>query len=49
MNHFGRIFQVNIFGESHGNGVGILIDGVIPGIALKEEDFKADLTRRIFN
>ena len=46
MNHFGRIFQVNIFGESHGNGVGILIDGVIPGIALKEEDFKADLTRR---
>ncbi|MCR5350481.1 MAG: chorismate synthase [Acholeplasmatales bacterium] len=46
MNHFGRIFQVNIFGESHGSGVGILIDGVKPGISLSEEDFKADLLRR---
>ncbi len=46
MNHFGRLFQVNIFGESHGGGVGILIDGVRPGIKLSPEDFTADLLRR---
>ena len=46
MNHIGRLFQVNIFGESHSNGVGVLIDGVLPGIKLSEEDFKADLLRR---
>ncbi len=46
MNHFGRLFQVNIFGESHGGCVGVLIDGVIPGIKLDESDFEADLARR---
>lgn len=46
MNHFGRLFQINIFGESHGGSVGILLDGVKPGIKLSEEDFKADLLRR---
>ena len=46
MNSFGRIFRISIFGESHGNGVGILIDGCPPGISLKEEDFIEDLSRR---
>lgn len=46
MNHFGRLFQINIFGESHGASVGVLIDGIKPGIKLTEEDFKADLLRR---
>lgn len=46
MNHIGRLFQINIFGESHGSSVGILLDGVKPGISLNEEDFKADLLRR---
>ncbi len=46
MNHIGRLFQINIFGESHGTSVGILLDGVEPGIKLSEEDFKADLIRR---
>ena len=46
MNHFGRLFQVNIFGESHGECVGVLIDGVIPGIKLDESDFEKDLARR---
>ena len=46
MNHFGRIFQLNIFGESHGDSVGVLVDGIIPGIKLSKEDFKADLLRR---
>ncbi len=46
MNSFGRIFRISIFGESHGNGVGIVIDGCPPGISLKEEDFIEDLSRR---
>ena len=31
MNHFGRIFSVSIYGESHGKEVGIIIDGVPTG------------------
>ena len=46
MNSFGRIFRVNIFGESHGPCVGVTIDGVLPGIALSEADFLPDLERR---
>jgi chorismate synthase len=46
MNSFGRIFRLSIYGESHGNSVGILIDGCPAGIALSEEDFKTDLHRR---
>ncbi len=46
MNSFGRIFRIGIFGESHGKGVGISIDGCPAGIALCEGDFTADLSRR---
>ena len=46
MNHFGRLFQINIFGESHGSSVGILLDGVKPGIELSAADFTSDLQRR---
>ncbi|MDE7105613.1 MAG: chorismate synthase [Anaeroplasmataceae bacterium] len=46
MNHIGKLFQVNIFGESHGNSVGVLLDGVPSGISLTEEDFTSDLARR---
>lgn len=46
MNSFGRLFRVSIFGESHGCSVGILVDGVTPGISLCEEDFESDLLRR---
>jgi chorismate synthase len=46
MNTFGRIFRVQIFGESHGDSVGVIIDGCPPGISVKESDFKTDLTRR---
>lgn len=46
MNSFGRIFRVHIFGESHGNGIGITLDGIPPGLPLKEEDFLPDLGRR---
>ncbi len=46
MNSFGRLFRVSIFGESHGNAVGITLDGVPPGIPLQIEDFETDLKRR---
>lgn len=46
MNSFGRIFRVNIFGESHGPAVGITLDGVPPGLPLSADDFKEDLLRR---
>lgn len=46
MNTFGHIFRVSIFGESHGNGIGVVLDGVPPGIPLTEVDFLSDLSRR---
>jgi chorismate synthase len=46
MNSFGRIFRVHIFGESHGAGVGIVIDGCPAGLPLTPADFTADLERR---
>ena len=46
MNSFGRLFRVSIYGESHGEELGVLIDGVKPGIKLSEDDFTADLLRR---
>jgi chorismate synthase len=46
MNSFGRIFRVSIFGESHGESVGIVIDGVPAGLSLTEEDLLPDLERR---
>ncbi len=46
MNKCGRNFRVEIFGESHGEIVGILIDGIPPGIIIKEKDFSKDLKRR---
>ncbi len=46
MNTFGRIFRLTIFGESHGAGVGVTIDGCPAGIDLSVDDFLADLERR---
>jgi chorismate synthase len=46
MNSFGKIFRISIFGESHGNAVGAVIDGVPAGLSLKFGDFIADLNRR---
>ncbi len=46
MNTFGTIFRVSIFGESHGEEIGVVLDGVEPGIALSERDFEPDIARR---
>jgi len=46
LNSFGRIFRVHIFGESHGECVGVTIDGCPAGLALSVDDFKIDIDRR---
>lgn len=46
MNHFGKLFSVNIFGESHGESVGVVIDGCPAGMPLTVEDFIIDTERR---
>jgi chorismate synthase len=46
MNSFGRIFRISIFGESHGESVGIVIDGCPAGLSLTIEDFLPDMERR---
>jgi chorismate synthase len=46
MNIFGNAFRLSIFGESHGESVGIVIDGLPAGIPLKLADFQADFARR---
>ena len=46
MNAFGKNFRVSVFGESHGAGIGVVIDGVPAGIDLLPEDFIPDLLRR---
>jgi chorismate synthase len=46
MNSFGRIFRMTIYGESHGTGVGLVLDGCPAGLPLKAEDFEIDIERR---
>jgi chorismate synthase len=46
MNSFGKNFRVQILGQSHGDYVGIVIDGCPPGISIKVEDFEKDIERR---
>jgi chorismate synthase len=46
MNHFGRVFTVSIFGESHGESVGVVIDGCPAGMPLSVSDFIEDTERR---
>lgn len=46
MNTFGNRFRVSIFGESHGAGLGIVVDGVPSGIPISPNDFTGDLSRR---
>ena len=46
MNTTGRRFRVSIFGESHGEVIGVVMDGVPAGLELAEEDFMEDILRR---
>ena len=43
---FGRLFVVTTFGESHGPAVGVVVDGMPPGIAVDPADIQRELDRR---
>lgn len=46
MNTFGRLFRIHIFGESHGESVGVIIDGCPAGLVLNHHAISTDLKRR---
>ena len=43
---FGTLFRITTWGESHGKGIGVVVDGCPAGISLCEEDIQAYLNRR---
>lgn len=43
---YGRLFQISTWGESHGKGIGVVIDGCPSGLSLSEEDIQVYLDRR---
>ncbi len=43
---FGELFRISTFGESHGKGVGVIVDGVTPGLEISEEEIQVQLDRR---
>ncbi len=43
---FGRIFRITTFGESHGGGVGVIVDGCPPRLPIRVEEIQRDLDRR---
>ncbi|WP_338555399.1 chorismate synthase [Paenibacillus sp. KS-LC4] len=45
-NTFGEAFKITTFGESHGEAVGVIVDGVTPGIALDEAYIQQQMDRR---
>lgn len=45
-NTFGHLFRITTWGESHGGGVGVVVDGCPPQLALTEADIQPDLDRR---
>jgi chorismate synthase len=45
-NSFGQLFRITTWGESHGAGIGVVVDGCPPRLALTEADIQPDLDRR---
>lgn len=45
-NSFGHLFRITTFGESHGGGVGVVIDGCPPKLAIDTAEIQAELDRR---
>jgi chorismate synthase len=46
MSSFGTLFRCTTFGESHGRAVGVVVDGVPPGLPLTEAIVQRQLDRR---
>lgn len=45
-NSFGKMISITSFGESHGAGIGVVVDGVPPGLDFSLDDLAAELKRR---
>src|SRR6201997_5547916 len=45
-NSFGQLFRITTFGESHGGGIGVVIDGCPPKIGISETEIQRELNRR---
>lgn len=45
-NSFGRVFRISTWGESHGGGVGVTVDGCPPRLPISREEIQAELDRR---
>ncbi len=45
-NTFGHLFRITTFGESHGGGIGVVVDGCPPGLEISQEDIQKELDRR---
>ncbi len=45
-NTFGQCFKITTFGESHGGGVGVIVDGVTPNVPITEAEIQKELNRR---
>src|SRR6185436_9504703 len=45
-NIFGHLFRITTWGESHGGGIGVVVDGCPPRLDLSEADIQPDLDRR---
>lgn len=45
-NSFGELFRITTYGESHGKGIGAVIDGCPSGIGLSSGDFESEMSRR---
>ena len=45
-NTFGHLFRITTWGESHGGGVGVVVDGCPPRISLSEKEIQVELDRR---
>ena len=43
---FGTLFRITTFGESHGPGVGVIVEGATPGLPLCDEDIQIEMNRR---
>src|ERR1043166_9576876 len=45
-NSFGKLFAITTWGESHGGGVGVVVDGCPPQLSLTAEEIQVELDRR---
>lgn len=45
-NTFGKIFTITTYGESHGEGIGVVVDGCPAGLLIQQEDIQCELDRR---